>query len=64
MIDELTYDNYEVVFHIPANLRQDIYIVDKGNFTESFHILYSEYEQVDVDFHITIRPTKVQIFCL
>ncbi len=64
MIEELTQDNYEVVFHIPANLRKDTYIVNKGDFTESFHILYSQYENYDVDFYITITPTKAQIFCL
>jgi hypothetical protein len=57
----MTIVNYEVTFHIPAQIRQDVYIVTSTNFLEHFNRLFGEYEEKGVDFSTSIKHTDTQI---
>jgi hypothetical protein len=57
----MTIVNYEVVFHIPQNIRHDVYIVTSTNFLEHFNRLFEEYEEMGVDFTTSIKHTDTQI---
>lgn len=53
--------NYQVVFHIPVNLKHDVYVVSSENFLEHFNRLFESYEERGVDFSVDIRHTDTQI---
>ena len=57
----MTIVNYEVVFRIPVNLRNDTYVVSSENFLQKFNSLFEEYEQLDAEFSVTIKHTDTQI---
>lgn len=57
----MTIVNYEVVFKIPVNLRNDTYIVSSENFLQKFNSLFEYYEQLDAEFSVTINHTDTQI---
>ena len=53
--------NYQVIFHIPVNLKHDAYVVSSENFLEHFNRLFESYEDMGVDFSVEIRHTDTQI---
>ena len=57
----MTIVNYEVTFTIPENLKRDVYVVSSENFLRNFNRLFEVYEEMSLDFSVSITHTNTQI---
>lgn len=57
----MTIVNYEVMFNIPQQCKKDVYIVTSENFLEHFNRLFESYEEMNIDFSVSIKHTDTQI---